>query len=288
MVTLKIGSLADSGDLYPFIPLMEGWVKAEGVNLEFDIIPTVQMVNEKVMKKEVDVSVPSAALYPYIQDSYYVLSSAVASAVDGITGMPILSLKPVTREELNNSVLIVHGLNTTAFTLYRMFIGKYRKLIVVERVLDEIKALQGEGDVMVAVHELKAMYNLRKLGLKVNRVTSMWDMWKEASGGLPMPMGTVVVTKDYGIEVAQRFKEAYEKSKKFAEKNLEMVIPKDVEIMRKAQGVDLDKEIIESTIRTDIEEYNVPRELVRKGMKAFYDLASQKSILPSVKEIEMI
>jgi len=41
----------------------------------------------------VDVSVPSAAMYPYIQDDYYILSNAVATAVDGITGMPILAIK---------------------------------------------------------------------------------------------------------------------------------------------------------------------------------------------------
>ncbi len=68
MVTIKVGALADSGDLYPFIPLIEGKVKPDGFNLEFEVIPTVQDINELVLKREVDVSVPSAAMYPYIQD----------------------------------------------------------------------------------------------------------------------------------------------------------------------------------------------------------------------------
>ena len=55
MVTIKIGALADSGDLYPFIPMMEGWVKEDGINLEFQVIPTVQDVNMSVLTKVVDV-----------------------------------------------------------------------------------------------------------------------------------------------------------------------------------------------------------------------------------------
>jgi Predicted periplasmic solute-binding protein len=51
MKTLKIGALADSGDLYPFIPLLEKKVKSDDFNLEFEFIPTVQEVNDKIREK---------------------------------------------------------------------------------------------------------------------------------------------------------------------------------------------------------------------------------------------
>ena len=117
MVTIRVGALADSDDLYPFIPLIEGKIKSEGFNLEFEIIPTVQDINEAVLKKEIDVSVPSVAMYPFIQGDYYILSNAVATAVDGITGMPILGIREMNTDEIKKSRLIVHGQNTTAFTL---------------------------------------------------------------------------------------------------------------------------------------------------------------------------
>ncbi|MEM4138208.1 MAG: MqnA/MqnD/SBP family protein, partial [Sulfolobaceae archaeon] len=232
MVTIKIGALADSGDLYPFIPIIEGKVKPEGFNVEIEIIPTVQEVNERVLKKEVDVSVPSVAMYPYIQDDYYILGNAVACAIDGITGMPILALKEMSYDEIRRSRLIVHGQNTTAFTLYKLFFGKYGRLVIVRKILDEYKALGREGDILIAVHEIKAMYALKKLGINAIKIGSMWEMWKNLSNGLPMPMGMVVVSKDLGKEIAIKFKEFYLKSKKYAEKNIEEIIPKDIELMR--------------------------------------------------------
>ena len=288
MVTIKVGALADSGDLYPFIPLIEGKVKPEGFNLEIEVIPTVQDVNEKVLKKEVDVSVPSAAMYPYIQDDYYIMSNAVASAVDGITGMPILASKEMTLDEVKKSRLIVHGPNTSAFTLYKLLIGKYGKLVIIKRVLDEIKGLGNEGDVLVAVHEIKMMYAMQKLGIKYYRISSMWDMWKNISNNAPMPMGMVVVSKELGKDLALKFKEVYEKSKKYAEKNLQEIIPKDVEIMREAQGANLDKEIVEKTIWADIQEYNVPESEVIKGLETFYKLTEERGILPKVKKLDII
>jgi predicted solute-binding protein len=288
MVTIKVGALADSGDLYPFIPLIEDIIKPSGFNLEIEVIPTVQEVNEKVLKHEVDVSVPSAAMYPYIQEDYYILSNAVASAVDGITGMPILAANKMDINDLKRARLIVHGQNTSAFTLYRLLIGKYGKLTIIERVLDEIKGLGKEGDVLVAVHEIKMMYTMKKLGIKPYVVGSMWDLWKNISNNSPMPMGMVVINKDIGKDLAIKFKEIYEQSKKYAEKHLNEVIPKDIEIMREAQGANLDREIVEKTIWADIQEYNVPTDKVIEGMRKFYELTAEKGILPKVINLDVI
>ena len=288
MKTIRIGALADSGDLYPFIPLIEKKVKSDDFNLEFEFIPTVQEVNDKIVKKEVDISVPSAALYPYVQKDYFILSSAVASAVDGITGMPILAMKNMDMEEIKNSKIIVHGLNTTAFNLYKLLIGKYRKLVVVHRVLDEVNAMVEEGGVMVAVHELKAMYDLKKMGVDPHRLASMWEMWKELSGNKPMPMGTVLINSEIGEEYAVKFRELYNRSKKYAESHMEEVLPVDVKIMREVQNSDISLEVIKGTIGADIKEYNVSLNDVRSALEFFYDIMYKRNLLPGVKEIRLI
>ena len=288
MKTIRIGALADSGDLYPFIPLIEKKVKSDDFNLEFEFIPTVQEVNDKVVKKEVDISVPSAALYPYIQKDYFILSSAVASAVDGITGMPILSMNKMDLNEVKNANIIVHGLNTTAFNLYKLLIGKYRKLTVVHRVLDEVNAMVKENGVMVAVHELKAMYDLKKMGVEPYRIASMWDMWKKLSGNKPMPMGTVVINSEIGEDYAVKFKELYNRSKKYAESRMEEILPVDVRIMREVQNSDISLEIIKGTIGADVKEYNVSIDDVKSGMEFFYDIMYKRNLLPGVKELRFI
>ena len=288
MKTLKIGALADSGDLYPFIPLLEKKVKSDDFNLEFEFIPTVQEVNDKIVKKDVDISVPSAALYPYIQNDYFILSSAVASAVDGITGMPILAMKKMDIDEIKNSKIIVHGLNTTAFNLYKLLIGKYKKLIVVHRVLDEVNSMVNEDGVMVAVHELKAMYDLRKMGVEPVRLASMWEMWKQLSGNRPMPMGTVVINSEIGEEYALKFKELYNKSKEYAESHMEEILPVDVKIMREVQNSDISLEVIKGTIGADVKEYNVSIDDVKSGLEFFYEIMHKKNLLPGVKELRLI
>ncbi len=288
MKTIRIGALADSGDLYPFIPLIEKKIKSDDFNMEFEFIPTVQEVNDKIVKKEVDISVPSAALYPYIQKDYFILSSAVASAVDGITGMPILAMKNMDMDDIKNSKIIVHGLNTTAFNLYKLLIGKYKKLVVVHRVLDEVNAMVEEDGVMVAVHELKAMYDLKKMGVEPKRIASMWEMWKELSGNKPMPMGTVVINSDIGEEYALKFKELYNRSKKYAEYHMDEILPVDVKIMREVQNSDISLDIIKGTIGADVKEYNVSLDDVKSGMEFFYDIMYRKNLLPGVKELRLI
>ncbi len=288
MKTIKIGALADSGDLYPFIPLINGMVKSVDLDLEFEFIPTVQEVNDKIVKKDVDVSVPSAALYPYIQNDYSILSSAVASAVDGITGMPVLSMKNMDINEVRESNIIVHGLNTTAFNLYKLLIGKYKKLTVVHRVLDEVDAMVNGDGVMVAVHELKAMYDLEKMGVKPYRLLSMWDMWKNLSGNKPMPMGTVVINSDLGMDTMKRFKDIYNKSKKYAEEHMDEVLPVDVKIMREVQNSDISLEVIKGTIGADVKEYNVSQSDVKSGLEFFYDIMEKRNLLPHVDKISLI
>ncbi len=288
MKTLKIGALADSGDLYPFIPLLEKKVKSDDLNLEFEFIPTVQEVNDKIVRKDVDISVPSAALYPYIQNDYFILSNAVASAVDGITGMPILAMKHIGIDEIKNSTIIVHGLNTTAFNLYKLLIGKYKKLVVVHRVLDEVNSMVNEDGVMVAVHELKAMYDLRKMGVEPVRLASMWEMWKELSGNRPMPMGTVVINSEIGEDYALKFKELYNKSKKYAESHMEEILPVDVKIMREVQNSDISLEVIKGTIGADVKEYNVSADDVKSGLEFFYEIMHKRNLLPGVKDIRLI
>ncbi|KJE49266.1 MULTISPECIES: MqnA/MqnD/SBP family protein [unclassified Acidiplasma] len=288
METIKIGALADSGDLYPFIPMILGKVRPADFDIEFEFIPTVQEVNDKVVKKEVDISVPSAALYPYIQNNYYILSSAVASAVDGITGMPVLSVDDITMDDLPNSKIIVHGLNTTAFNLYKLLIGKYKKLVVVHRVLDEINAMVNEDGVMVAVHELKAMYDLKKMGITPKRIVSMWDMWKNLSGNKPMPMGMVVINSDLGEETALKFKEFYNKSKKYAEEHMDEILPEDIRLMREIQNANIEEDVIKGTIGADVKEYNVNLNDVKSGLEFFYGIMQQKNLLPGVNELRLI
>ncbi|SMD30141.1 MqnA/MqnD/SBP family protein [Picrophilus oshimae] len=287
MVSIRVGALADSGDLYPFIPLIKGWVKSD-IDIDFEFVPTVQEVNDRIVKKELDVSVPSAALYPYIQNDYYILENAVASATDGITGMPVLSISDIDKEDIQNKNLVVHGMNTTAFTLYKLFFPRYKKLIVVHRVLDEVNELVKNDGVMVAVHELKAMYQLKKLGINVNRIISMWDLWKNASNNMPMPMGMVVISSSMGHENAMKFKEAYLKSKKYAEAHMNEVIPEDVKIMRDVQNADLDESVIKGTIGADISEYNVNLDDVKSGLKFFYNFAAEKNVLPKVSSLNFI
>ncbi len=287
MTSIRVGALADSGDLYPFIPLIKGWVKSD-IDIDFEFVPTVQEVNDKIVKKELDVSVPSAALYPYIQNDYYILENAVASATDGITGMPVLSISNIDAEDIPNKELIVHGMNTTAFTLYKLFFPKYRKLIVVHRVLDEINALVENDGVMIAVHELKAMYQLKKLGITANKILSMWDLWKNASNNLPMPMGMVVISSSIGNENALKFKDAYLKSKRYAENHMNEVIPEDVKIMRDVQNADIEESVIKGTIGADISEYNVKIDDVKAGLKFFYNFAAERNILPGVSSLNFV
>ncbi|MEM0140168.1 MAG: MqnA/MqnD/SBP family protein [Ferroplasma sp.] len=288
MKTIKVGALADSGDLYPFIPIIDGKVRSEKLDLQFEFIPTVQEVNDKIIKKDVDISVPSAAIYPYIQNDYYILSSAVASAVDGITGMPILSMKKMDLAQIKESNIIVHGLNTTAFNLYKLLIGKYKKLTVVHRVLDEVDAMVNGDGVMVAVHELKAMYELERMGVKPFRLASMWDMWKLLSGNKPMPMGMVVINSELGMDTVLEFKDLYNKSKKYAELHLNEILPRDVQLMRDVQNSDISLEVIKGTIGADMKEYNVPVSEVEQGLKFFYRIMADKHLLPNIDEIKLI
>ena len=132
------------------------------------------------------------------------------------------------------------------------------------------------------------MYALKKLGINVVRLGSMWDMWKRIANDAPMPMGMVVIITEYGKDLAIKFKEIYEKSKKYAEAHLHEIIPKDAEIMREAQKADIEEEIIRKTIWADIQEYNVPVEQIRKGLEVFYKLTEERGILPKVNNIDLI
>jgi len=43
-------------------------------------------------------------MHSYIQDDYYILGNTVSSAIDGITGMPVISTSPISPLELRKAV----------------------------------------------------------------------------------------------------------------------------------------------------------------------------------------
>jgi 1,4-dihydroxy-6-naphthoate synthase len=192
---ITLGHSPDPDDAFMFYALATG--KLDTGDLEFEhVLQDIQTLNERATRGELHVSAVSIHAYCYVLDKYALLPSGCS--MGDKYGPMVVARKPITREQLAGAAIAVPGEMTTAFLALRLYLGRFRHLVV---PFDQIFRIvrEGKADAGLIIHEGQLTY--QREGLKLLVDLGKW--WFDTTG-LPLPLGGNVVRKDLGPPLMKR------------------------------------------------------------------------------------
>jgi 1,4-dihydroxy-6-naphthoate synthase len=178
--TITLAHSPDSDDAFMFYGLATGKVDTRGFTFKH-VLADIETLNRKAIVGEYDITAVSFHAYYKIRSKYR-LMTAGASVGDGY-GPMIVSRRPLTPQDLDETMVAVPGELTTAFLVFRLLAPQARwKVIPFDKIQDAV--VKGDIDAGLLIHEGQVTYRDQKL----HRVQDLGEWWRLGTG-LPLPLG---------------------------------------------------------------------------------------------------
>jgi 5,8-dihydroxy-2-naphthoate synthase len=193
--TIHVAHSPDSDDAFMFYALAEG--KLDTGNIRYvHQLADIETLNQRALRKELEVTAVSIHAYAYLWRDYALLNSG-SSMGDGY-GPRLVSTTPSPsdpRDALKGRRVAIPGKLTTANLALQLY---QRDCVTQVMPFDQIEdALhRGEAEVGLLIHEGQLTFG--DTGLHLWGDLGAW--WQEETG-LPLPLGGNAVRRDLGAEV---------------------------------------------------------------------------------------
>jgi 1,4-dihydroxy-6-naphthoate synthase len=236
-------------------------------------ISDVEDLNQKLIRRELDVSKISYGVLDHIASDYVLLRSG--SALGRGCGPLILSKKKMTAKDLETARVAIPGIHTTAALLMKLYCPGAVNLIPMNFAKIVQAIADGDVEAGVIIHETRFVYH--EYGLVMIQDLGAW--WEELTG-LPIPLGGIAARRSLGREVLQTLNDALKLSVLYAISNEGGDEALDF-VKRHAQ--EMSPDVMARHIGLYVNRYTI--ELDEEGMKAV-DLLARKAREKGVFELE--
>lgn len=229
-------------------------IDLEGFEFDVDYLD-IEQLNQAALGRKADITKCSTALLPYILERYSLLDSGSAL---GRGNGPLLVRRSGDKTPIRH--VAVPGLYTTANSLInRLFpmIMKHTPMLFSE-IAEAVEF--GHFDAGVLIHEGRFVYERRNLEL-VADLGLEWERRME----LPLPLGSIVVARDLGNDVAEKFDRLLRRSIEYA-----FAHPEASREFIKAHAQELEDSVIESHIKLFVNDFSLS--LGEEGRRAVEQL----------------
>lgn len=201
-LALRAGISTCPNDTFAFAGLLEGEVRAPGIELDF-VLADVEELNRRFLAGELDVAKVSFHAALAAADAALVLESGAAL---GRGVGPLLLARPG-REAGDRPRVLLPGRWTTAALLWELFHGGEGDVrhVVFSEIMPALRA--GDADLGVCIHE--GRFTWREQGLAL--VEDLGARWERATGA-ELPLGGIAARRALGRDVARRVSAAIRSS----------------------------------------------------------------------------
>ena len=215
----------------------------------------IEQLNERVLSGEAEVSKCSTALLGAVGESYRLLDSGSAL---GRGNGPLLVRRKGDTTRIRR--IAVPGLYTTANALVSRLFPEIEERVPM--LFSEIaKAVEAaEFDAGVLIHEGRFVYERRNLEL----VADLGLEW-ERRVGLPLPLGSIIITRSLGEEVARDVERLIRRSIEYA-----FAHPELSREFIKSHAQELEDEVIDKHISLFVNDFSLT--LGDEGRRAVEEL----------------
>ncbi len=278
MNLLKIGHSPDPDDAFMFYGFAAKKVTIPGYEIDH-VLDDIQSLNVRAMTGELPVTAISAHAYPYVADKYWIMKTG-ASMGEGY-GPIIVSKKYKTMVELEadpNAVIAQPGKLTTANLLLRAWFGHIRSVeMAFDTIIDAV--LEGKVSAGLLIHEGQITWQDHGL----NKLADFGEIWRDQTGGLPLPLGLDCVRKDMGEEMARKVSQALRDSIKAAYDNEKESVEYALQ-----WGRGIDHPTGAKFVKMYVNDVTIDMgERGKKALEFLFRLGTEKRIVPAVGAIEL-
>jgi len=185
--------------------------KIDTGEFEFDfVLEDVQQLNQNAINNRYDISKISFGVYPKVMNRYMILNSG--SALGKGVG-PLLITRTADLDNISEYKIAIPGKDTTAHYLFSHAYPSATKKIFLpyNEIEDYITNSDGLG---VIIHENRFTYQERGF-LLVKDLGTYW----EQKMGLPIPLGGIVIRREFSDQIQQKVDLLIKKSILYAFEN---------------------------------------------------------------------
>jgi len=208
---LSLGFSPCPNDTFIFDALVNGKIAAGDFQFE-PVLEDVQTLNRWAMGKKLDISKISYGVWPLINNDYRLLDSG--GALGQGVGPLLIAKKTIPLSDVDQLTIAIPGEQTTAHVLFSLaFPGAhYKKFVLFSDI--ETAVLNGSVDCGVIIHENRFTYMQRGL----TKLMDLGEFWEKKTGA-PIPLGGIVMRKDFDPQVRQQVDALIRKSVEHAQAN---------------------------------------------------------------------
>lgn len=208
---LTLGFSPCPNDTFIFDALVNKKIDTQG--LSFDVyLEDVQTLNQWALEEKLQISKISYGVYPLLVNNYQLLNSG--GALGKGVGPLLISKKPLTTKELEQGLIAIPGVNTTAHLLFSLAYPtcKNKQFMVFNEI--EQAVLDGVVDAGVIIHENRFTYTQKGL----HKIVDLGAYWEEQLQ-MPIPLGGIVASKKIDAALIKKVDALIHQSLAFAFKN---------------------------------------------------------------------
>lgn len=252
--TLRLAISPCPNDTFMFDAIVNKRIDLEGYTFDVEY-HDIEQLNERVLSGEAEVSKCSTALLGAVGESYRLLDSGSAL---GRGNGPLLVRRKGDTTPIRR--IAVPGLYTTANALVGRLFPEIKERVPM--LFSEIaKAVEAaEFDAGVLIHEGRFVYERRNLEL----VADLGLEW-ERRVGLPLPLGSIIITRSLGEEVARDLERLIRRSIEYA-----FAHPELSREFIKSHAQELEDEVIDKHISLFVNDFSLT--LGDEGRRAVEEL----------------
>ena len=252
--TLRLAISPCPNDTFMFDAIVNKRIDLEGYTFDVEY-HDIEQLNERVLSGEAEVSKCSTALLGAVGERYRLLDSGSAL---GRGNGPLLVRRKGDTTHIRR--IAVPGLYTTANALVGRLFPEIKERVPM--LFSEIaKAVEAaEFDAGVLIHEGRFVYERRNLEL----VADLGLEW-ERRVGLPLPLGSIIITRSLGEEVARDVERLIRRSIEYA-----FAHPELSREFIKSHAQELEDEVIDKHISLFVNDFSLT--LGDEGRRAVEEL----------------
>jgi 1,4-dihydroxy-6-naphthoate synthase len=204
-------------DTFGFYGLAKGRVICPDISFQISLAD-VETLNQAAQNRVYDVTKLSVAAMGKLRSNYWLLKSGAAL---GRGCGPLIVARPGSNiASLNDAVIAVPGMDTTACLLTGLYLGKPPRAVPMtfDRIMPEVS--NGHFDYGVIIHEGRFTYP--ECGL-----VSILDLgvWWEQQTGLPVPLGCIAAGRNLELNIVKKVEKAICDSIAFAFAHPDLTMP---------------------------------------------------------------
>jgi 1,4-dihydroxy-6-naphthoate synthase len=273
---ISIAHSPDSDDAFMFYGLATNKIRVPGYKFSHTLCD-IETLNRRAQDEAFyDVSAISFHAYPYVQDNYTLMGCG-GSVGEGY-GPMVVSLRPLSHNDLRRIKIAVPGNLTTAYLALKIFNPEIETEVVpFDQIIPAI--LAGRYDAGLIIHEGQLTYTTSGL----YKVIDLGVWWRETTG-LMLPLGGNAIRRSLGAESHKIISKALRDSIQHALDHREQALEYAMQFAR-----DLDTSLASRFVAMYVNERTLDYGADgRNAIRKLLEMGHERGIIPVAPRVDFV